>query len=89
MLGRHAKGHEIEGTRGVIVLDVLPDPLVNQVIVVDGLVGIHADQQCAALSQKLCERTVAREDVATTSNVKPGTPRSDEPVDHGFVVLIR
>ena len=49
----------------------IPRPLVNEGVLLNGHVGVEADESPAAVGEQPRQRAVAREDVASTAHVQP------------------
>src|ERR1700693_2448845 len=63
VLCRHSKRDNIEGALALKVLDASSDPLVDEVILVDCLVRINANQDPAASREHLRQPSGVREDM--------------------------
>jgi hypothetical protein len=84
----HSQGHHIKGTVAPELVDRAPDPLMDEWVLFEGLVGIHTDQDRAAIREDLCHPGAAGEDIAAAAHVEPGAIQGDQRGHRGLVIFV-
>src|SRR5207247_736873 len=79
VLCRHSKRDNIEGSSTLKVLDAASNSLMDEVILVDCLVGIDAHEDPTAPREHLRQLSVVRKDMTAGSDIEPGASLRDQP----------